>query len=241
MGFAEFIALAGQHGLWNAVAAVCIVIATMTFYAWSKTRNDVTKSEANNTTVILGALVKLVDKLGTMDDQSRLERTQMIGRMEGMTTAILQVDRRGEGVTKSLDGMVTTLDEFGMRIQNIPRIDSNVTEIKSVTAAIETNLGETINEQIGPVVAVLTSIDTGLKSLVKDSQEREKDSQERDSRIHATLIELTALFQEAKAQFMKLLEPIVIKHMAELLPADKPIVNGIEKGVTSEEPETPKP
>jgi hypothetical protein len=230
MGFAEFLTLAGQYGLWNAVAAVCILFAGLIFYGWSKTRNEVTKSEASDARNLTGALVKLVDKLGTMDERGSIERSQTLltieklaGRMEGMTTAILSSTQTADSVKKSVEGVVGTLDEFGTRIQHLPRIDSNVIEIKSVTATLETNLGETLNDQIGPLVATLTGIENELKVLVNESAAR-------DNRTNVALMDLTGLVQQAKIEFMKLLAPIVEKHIDHFVPKESPL------SITPQEP-----
>jgi hypothetical protein len=222
MGFAEFLTLAGQYGLWNAVAAVCIVITALIFYGWFKTRNEVAKSEASDSRNLTGALVKLVDKLGTMDERGSNERSQTLltieklaGRMEGMQAAILTSAQITDNSKKSVEGMVGTLDEFGARIQHLPRIDATAVEIKTVVTTLETNLGE-INDQIVPLVEVLAGIEKELKALVRESADR-------DSRTNTTLMELTALVQQAKAEFMKLLEPIVLRHIDHFIPKDPPL------------------
>jgi hypothetical protein len=176
-----------------------------------------------------------------------------------MIEVVQENTRANEKSSAEMRGMVTMMDGFGTVLKNavigwddtqgqipairentaqIPGIRDNVQAIQTVTATLETDIGETVGIQIGvqvkPIVDALLGVEIEVKNLVRDSQER-------DARTNTSLLELVAGIEKARTEFMRMLEPIVIKHMTEFLPADKPIVNGIEKGVTSEEPETPKP
>lgn len=206
-----------------------------------KSRADGTFLQEQSQAAITSAMVDAV-KQGNVFQQKMIEVVQ-------------ENTRANEKSSAEMRGMVTMLDGFGNVLKNavigwddaqgqipvirenaaqIPAIRDSVLEIKTVTATLETDIGETVGTQIGlqvkPIVDSLLGVETELKNLVRDSQER-------DTRTNSSLLELVAGIEKARKEFMRVLEPIVIKHMNEFLPGDKPIENGKEK---EEVHETPK-
>lgn len=105
--------------------------------------------------------------------------------------------------------------------QHISGMQSDVTAIKDVTSTLETNLEESIgsiSEQFGPIVLALTSIGNQLAALIKAVSEK-------DDAIKTQLTALITDFHGAETRLMKTLEPIVIKHLSDFLPADAPAGN----------------
>jgi hypothetical protein len=132
--------------------------------------------------------------------------------------------------TSAIRAAAVGMDETGAAVGviqvSVSEIQSDVDKIEKVTATLETNLGETFKtsfkDQFGPVIATLTSIDEQITTLARELQSQ-------DGRINQHFGELTLAFQDAKKQFLTILEPIVLKHVADFLPHDE---NGKEKDIS---------
>jgi hypothetical protein len=122
--------------------------------------------------------------------------------------------------TSAIRAATVGMDETGV---TIAALATSIGKIDTATEGLEANLGATFREaftsHLGPVVQSLSSIDERLKTLAFDLASK-------DSTIVQHFSELTAAFQDAKNQFATLLEPLVLRHISDLLPTDN---NGKEK------------
>jgi uncharacterized protein YoaH (UPF0181 family) len=201
--------------------------------ASEESRGEVAKTEAASDGRLTEAILSLAQSLNANSQQAGVERQQTLmaieksgGRVEGMMVAIVDNTKTVRESTTAIKDLVTTVDEFGPRLQQIPQIKAEVSQILGVTDSLETNLGETlgvsISEQLKPVADALIGIDIGLKTLAEESHAR-------DNRTNGSLLELISLFQEAKKDFMKVIEPIVVQNMRAFLPE-------AQSSITSETP-----
>jgi hypothetical protein len=191
-----------------------------------KSRADGSLLQEQSQAAITSAMVDAV-KLGNVFQQKMIEVVQ-------------ENTRANEKNSAEMRGMVTMMDGFGTVLKNavigwddtqgqipvirentaqIPAIRENVQAIQTVTASLETNLGESIGEsikdQLAPAVSVLMSIDSRLTSLVADSIDR-------DGRTNNTLIELMTVVKEVRTDFLQRIERLVLQDIKQFLPPDKP-------------------
>lgn len=227
-------ALLGWAG--TVIAALAYVIKTRADIQreGEKSRGDVAKTEAASDGRLTEAILSLAQSLNANSQQAGIERQQTLmaieksgGRVEGMMVAIVDNTKTVRDNATAIKDMGTQLDEFGGRLQHIPQIKSDVTEIKDFTSSFETNLGDSIGtsigEQLEPVATALTGIGTQLGDLVREVRNR-------DGEINERLTALIEAFQKAEIRLLKMLEPIVLRHMNEILTLDKtpetPVPNG---------------
>lgn len=171
MGLAEFVALAGQYGLWNAVAAVCVLASVMMLYAWSKTRNEVAKSGAAQDTVLTAAIGDLVKALSNGQTQAAQERSEnlstskdMIGQMKGMTEMVT----KSVLTSQSLSSHVHELSD--MWKEEFPALKGDFQSVKTDLGAVKEKAGELQNSFTGaldarfePVARLLNDVSTQVR------------------------------------------------------------------------------
>jgi len=171
------------------------------------------KSRADGYTTQENAKASANDALIDIAKQGIVFQQQMIKVVEDST-------RANEKSAAEMRGMVAMMDGFGTVLKNavlgidetqahITSIHSDTAAIKNTTDSLETNLGESIKGQFGPVVEELKNIGTQISVLVVDIQSR-------DGHTNTRLAELVVMFKDAERRFMSMLEPIVVKHMAGL-------------------------
>lgn len=188
----------------------------------------------------VGILIAIVGTLlyvlrSRTDAHSHAEKTGS-DTEKAYADALLLLARNGESTNRFLGEMVSTSRETAAELRGMiamldsntkatranalslddlsgqmPAIKTGLLEIKTAT----TDLGGTINDQFGPVVDELKSIGIQLKGLAGDVLVK-------DDKINANLTVLLQRFERAERWLMQKLEPLVLAHMQDLLPPDKP-------------------
>lgn len=147
---------------------------------------------------------------------SMREFTAELRGMLSMLDASLKVAR---AAAMGIDDISGHMPAIRTNVEEIPGIRDRVQDIHTVTASLETNLGESfgesIKDQLAPAVTVLMRLDTHVESLVTDSLKR-------DERTTSTLIELMTLVREFKTEFLQKVERYVLRDINQFLPPDKP-------------------
>lgn len=199
-----------------------------------KQRADAEKAQSEGELITVKAQAGLLADVSTMAKTGTEALKSVVEVVRENTNAFNEnaAEMRGmvamnKELREALRGVAQGTDEAQ---QHISGIKSDVTAIKDVTSTLETNLGESIgsiSEQFGPIVIALTSIGNQLAALIKAVSEK-------DDAIKQHLATLITDFHDAETRLMKTLEPIVIKHLSELLPADTPIQNGQDKDTPHE-------
>ncbi len=207
------------------IGAIAIVIRQ-----WSQTRSYAGKKQAD------GQLMEDKSRANALDTLSEIARQGVAVQLSMVEAVREQTRESGEGRAQ-MRGMVTMLDDHSKALKNavlgidetqvqITGIRSDMSAIKTTTDSLETNLGETVKDQFGPVIEELKNVGAQIGVLVTEVQSR-------DGHTNTRLTELVILFKDAEKRFMQMLEPIVIKHMAEFLPSDTSPMNGQEKEQTT--------
>lgn len=152
-----------------------------------------------------------IAKQGVVIQQSMVETVRELGRtMNDNASQMRGMILMQETHSKGLRDVVENVDEVS---SVIPKIDDKLGAINAVTATLETDIGESISQQFGPIVIALTEIGAKLSELVNAVSAK-------DNEINARLTILITDFHSAETRLMKALEPIVLKHIKDFLPAD---------------------
>ena len=169
---------------------------------WSSTRSYAGQKQADGQLAEDKSRANALDSLSEIAKQGNVFQQQMI-------EVVRESTRSNEKNAAEMRGMVAMLDGHGKLIRD-------------TTSALETNLEENIKGQFGPVIEEIKNIGSQIGVLVVDVQSR-------DGHVKTQLTELVILFKDAEKRFMQMLEPIVLKHMSDLLAPDTAPLNGQEK------------
>ena len=183
-----------------------------------------------------GQLVEERSRANALDSLSEIARQGNVFQQQ-MIEVVRESTRSNEKHAAEMRGMVAMLNDHSSTLKNavlgmdetqahITGIHQDMSAIKDVTASLETNLGENIKGQFGGVIEELKNVGAQIGALVVDIQSR-------DGHTNTRLTELVILFKDAEKRLMTMLEPIVIKHMAALLPSDNTLLNGQDKEQTT--------
>jgi len=266
MGLAEFLALAGQYGLWNAVAAVAALAIVLAFFTWSRTRNQVDRernqtrnavdkvdadarhkvdsSQAESFVTLVGALNKLVENNGRRDEQSSAISQQMLlaikensGITTGMMAAIVDTTKIATTTAATIERLGSSV---GLQLYWLGGHIKHLPDILSNVLQIS-RIMPALETNIEGIADQLQPVVTALRGIDTQLANIATESQIRDNRTNESLIELISLFQETKTDLMKILEPLVISRLSEFLPTDMPKTpNGNHTlEPKSQEPKTP--
>jgi hypothetical protein len=164
---------------------------------------------------------------------SMREFTAELRGMLSMLDASMKVART---TAMGLDDISGQMPAIRTHVEEIPGIRDSVKAIHTVTATLETNLGESfgesIKDQLAPAVTVLMRLDQHVEKLTADSLER-------DGRTTSTLIELMGLVKEFKTEFLQKVERYVLRDINQFLPPDKPLEPTETNGNTTKEHNLP--
>jgi uncharacterized membrane protein len=158
---------------------------------------------------------------------------EVAAEMRGML-AMLDANTKATRTTAmGIDDISGQIPGIRTNVEEIPGIRDSVKAIETVTATLETNLGESfgesIKDQLAPAVTVLVRLDSLLTSLISDSLQR-------DERTISTLVELMGIVKDLKTEFLQKVERYVLRDIGQFLTPDKPIENGKEKEEAHETP-----
>jgi hypothetical protein len=146
---------------------------------------------------------------------------EVAAEMRGMVAMLDANTKATRATAMSVDDINGQMPVIRTNVQEIPGIRDNVQAIHNVATTLETNLGESIKDQLAPAVTVLMSIDSRLTSLVADSLDR-------DGRTNNTLIELMTIVKEVKTEFLQRIERFILRDINQFLPPDTPIVTATQ-------------
>jgi uncharacterized protein YeeX (DUF496 family) len=142
---------------------------------------------------------------------------EVAAEMRGMLSMLDANTKATRAASMSIDDINGQIPGIRENAAQIPGIRDNVQAIQTVTATLETNLGESIKDQLAPAVTVLMSIDKQLTSLVADSLDR-------DGRTNNTLIELMTVVKEVRTDFLQRIERFILRDINQFLPPDAPVI-----------------
>jgi hypothetical protein len=173
-----------------------------------KQRSDSEKAASDGDLITKKAQADLISSVAATADSSVKILQQVMAVVERNTSA-------ADASAAKMEGMVLTLAALAPDVKiaiggmleaqtGINDIKSNVLEIKGVT----TSLGDDIKDQFAPVVDAMRDIGKRLDLFVIEIQQK-------DGHTNARLTELSIAFTEAEKRFVSMLEPIVIKHLAD--------------------------
>jgi hypothetical protein len=213
------------------IGAILGAIA-MTIRQRSLTRNQVETRQAEGVLIAEkaradGYTLQEKSSAAAIDTLSEIAKTSIVIQ-QNMVEAVREYTRVNGEHSAQLRGMVTMMDDFAKVLKNVvigmddvtghlPGMATDIKSIAVVTSSLETNIGETVVEQFGPVVAELKTIGTQITGLITEVQDK-------DTQINTRLTELITKFQEAEVRLMRLLEPVVIQHISELVQNGSPAI-----------------
>lgn len=189
------------------------------------------KSRADNATTQENVRADANAALIDIAKQGNVFQQKMIQVVEENT-------RASEKSAAETRGMITMMDGFGSVLKNavigmdethvnISSVKSDQTAIKNAISTLPTELGDSINTTIGPIVDELKNIGVQVRGVASEITTR-------DIQLNERLTTLIDRFQRAETWLMRTLEPIVIAQMKELLPPDTPSTEANHKEDTKE-------
>jgi len=159
-----------------AALGALLTAAAFALRQWSITRTYTEGKQAD------GQLIKDTASAGAWETLSEIAKTGNVFQQQ-MIKVVEDSTRANEKSAAEMRGMVAMMDGFGTVLKNavlgidetqahITSIHSDTAAIKNTTDSLETNLGESIKGQFGPVVEELKNIGTQISVLVVDIQSR---------------------------------------------------------------------
>jgi hypothetical protein len=181
------------------------------------------KARADGYTLQEKSRADVVESLTKIVEQGNEFQRQGIVIQQNMLEAMRDNTRVNDKHAGEMRGMVIMMNGFGDVLKNAvvgvddlqgqtKVIGANTQAIREVVDTLETNLGEGIADQLGPIVDVLTGIRAELKDLSHDISSI-------DDKFTKRVNELLERFERAEAWLMKELTPIAEEHIQELVAA----------------------
>lgn len=155
------------------------------------------------------SMIEAVNKI--RDAFAEMTRSNMANaaEMRGMTAMI-------ETNTKATRSAAIGVDELSEKVAT--DLQGIKDDIKDAANTLKTDIGASITEQFVPLVLELKNIGFNLTTLVTAVQSKDGD-------INVRLTELIDSFQKAEKKLMRALEPIIIKHIGDLVHDPQPSDN----------------
>lgn len=212
------------EALYAAIGAIATALAFW-LRQWAITRSHVQTKEADGKLISEKAradtqILEQQSNANAINALTEIARTGVVVQ-QSMVEAVREYTRVNGEHAAQLRGMVTMMDDLAKGLRNVvigmdditgqfPLMATDVKAIKGVTDSLETNIGETLIDQFAPVVTELRSIGTQITGLIGEVQQK-------DTQINSRLTDLITQFKDAEGRLMRVLEPVVIQHIGELV------------------------
>lgn len=221
--------LIDQNTVLTALAvSVAGLITAISLYIRERaiTRSYVEKARADDGSKKEEAQANRDNALAEIAKQGVLLQQNMIDAINQNTRAFTELAKTTNEGTAETRGMITILKEGRDAIRSaaiavddlteqMPDLKTDVQGIKGVTDSLKTDLEgsitQSVAQQFGPVVAELKGIGTLLTTIAGNIDAK-------DGRMNDHLTALIELVKGVELRLMTTLEPIILKHLAELLP-----------------------
>jgi hypothetical protein len=206
------------------VIALAGLITAVGFYVRERavTRTYVEKARADDGTKKEEAQAHRDNTLAEIAKQGVNNQQLMIDALNQNTRAFTEMTKTANENTAETRGMISVLNNVisatrsatitvEEQTAHITAVGVDVKEIKDVTETLQTDIEGSITHQFGPVVAELKGIGTLLTTIASNIDAK-------DGTMNDRLTALIELIKGVELRLLTVLEPIVLKHLAELMP-----------------------
>lgn len=206
------------------LGAIAGLITAVGFYVRERalTRSYVEKARADDGTKKEEAQANRDNTLAEIAKQGVTNQQLMIDALNQNTRAFTEMTKTTNENTAETRGMIAMLKDNTTAVRSaaiavddlseqMPGLKTDVSVIKGVTDTLQTDIEGSISQQFGPVVAELKGIGTLLTTIANNIDTK-------DGKMNDHLDELIKLLQGVELRLMKALEPVILKHLSDLLP-----------------------
>lgn len=205
------------------ITALAGLITALGFYVRerAKTRSYVERQRSDGARLQEESRVNRDNTLAEIAKQGLATQQKMIEAVEKNTRAYEDLSRTSTQNAAETRGMFIMLDNHTRAVrtatiamdemaEKFPAITTELHDIREVTTTLQTDIEGSISEQFKPIVAALEGIGTSITILVAAMQSK-------DVALDSQLAAIVSEFRSTHRELMTKLEPIVLKHLGELI------------------------